>query len=132
MDSTKTLAGAEWNHVAATLDASARLATLYINGEVSAQNTTVTFRPKDIVVTGTNYLGRSHYLADSTYRGLLDDFRIYSRALSASEVLSLAKVAATYQFDGTAGRSDLNADGVVDGKDFAMLAHSWMTQRLWP
>jgi len=132
VDSTKTLTGAEWNHVAATLDASARLATLYINGEVSAQNTSVTFRPKDIGVTKTNYLGRSHYLADFTYRGLLDDFRIYSRALIASEVLSLGKVAAAYEFDGTAGRADLNVDGTVNGKDFATLAHSWMTRQLWP
>src|SRR4029078_12218403 len=40
--------------------------------------------------TTQNYLGKSQY-SDPGLQGSIDDFRIYSRALSASEVLALAK-----------------------------------------
>jgi hypothetical protein len=131
-DSTLTLTGGEWNHVAATLDGSARTSTLYVNGQVGARNTNVTFIPRDLGVTLTNYLGKSHYTVDAVYRGLLDDFRLFNRALSEGEILSLAKAAATYRFEGQTGRADLNADGIVDGTDLAMLANSWKTWQEWP
>jgi hypothetical protein len=131
-DSAVRLEGGEWNHVAATLDATASIGTLYINGEVTAQNMGVTFRPRAMGVTLTNYLGKSHYAADAPYRGALDDFRVYNRALTTPEIQWLGKTVAFYQFDGHAGRCDLNGDGVVDGRDFAVLAGSWMTERLWP
>jgi hypothetical protein len=131
-DSVERLTGAEWNHVVATLDASTSIGALYINGRLVAQNGGMTFRPRDLGVTLTNYLGKSHSEADAPYRGSLDDFRIYNRALTLPEIMWLARASATYRFEGNVGRCDLNTDGVIDGRDFAILAGSWMTEQLWP
>ena len=40
--------------------------------------------------TGLSYLGRSQYANDPFLAGQLDDFRVYSRALSATEIRALA------------------------------------------
>ncbi len=39
--------------------------------------------------TSANVIGKSHWSADPTFNGMVDDFRIYDKALSHSEVLSL-------------------------------------------
>jgi len=49
----------------------------------------VTIKPSSLGSTANNYLGKSQY-ADPYFNGLLDEFRIYSVALSVSEI------AATY------------------------------------
>jgi hypothetical protein len=50
-----------------------------------------TILPKDMGNTTQNWLGRSQYYpADAHFTGSLDEFRIYNRALSASEVRYLA------------------------------------------
>ena len=41
-------------------------------------------------MTNQNWLGRSQWTADAFFTGVLDDFRIYNRALSESEVRYLA------------------------------------------
>jgi hypothetical protein len=46
--------------------------------------------PKDMGVTNQNWLGRSQYTTDPFFGGSIDEFRIYSRALSESEVRYLA------------------------------------------
>ena len=40
-------------------------------------------------VTAANFLGRSVYSADKTFKGRLKDVRLYNRALSGSEVAGL-------------------------------------------
>ena len=80
----------------------------------------------------TNYLGRSHYTVDAVYRGLLDDVTIFDRALTPGEILFLTQAPAAYRFEGQAGKADLNADGIIDGGDLAILAHSWQTWQEWP
>ncbi|HSB02319.1 MAG TPA: LamG-like jellyroll fold domain-containing protein [Anaerolineales bacterium] len=39
--------------------------------------------------TTQNWIGRSEYSSDPYLNGAIDEFRIYSRALSAAEVLAL-------------------------------------------
>ncbi|MBN1312750.1 MAG: carbohydrate-binding protein, partial [Anaerolineae bacterium] len=46
--------------------------------------------PSSLGSTNQNWIGRSQYAADPYLDGQVDDFRIYNRALSASEVGSLA------------------------------------------
>jgi hypothetical protein len=41
-------------------------------------------------VTNQNWLGRSQWSADGYYQGLIDEFRIYNRALSDGEVRYVA------------------------------------------
>lgn len=76
-----------WTHVAVTL--SGNYGTLYINGVAVGSNTGMTFRPSGMGSTTQNYLGRSQY-PDPHYDGALDDFRIYTSALSAGEIGILA------------------------------------------
>ena len=82
-----------WTHIAITL--SGNTATLYINGVVVGTNTNMTLRPSSLGSTTQNYIGKSQYSWDPTFKGAVDDFRIYERALSASEVGTLANVAPT-------------------------------------
>jgi DUF1680 family protein len=98
-----------WTHVAVTLAGST--ATLYVNGTAVASNANVTFTPSSLGATGNNWIGRSQY-GDPDLNGDVDEFQIYSRALSAAEVQSLTASAggspgggdiAWYRFDETSG-----------------------------
>ena len=77
-----------WTHLAVRFSGST--ATLYINGVASGTNNAITFKPSDMGATTQNYLGRSQASGDPYFNGSLDDFRIYSRALSTDEITLLA------------------------------------------
>jgi fibronectin type 3 domain-containing protein/regulation of enolase protein 1 (concanavalin A-like superfamily) len=79
-----------WVHLAVTQ--SANTARLYINGALVSTNTALNIRPSQLTPTGTttgtslNYLGKSQFSADPVFNGSIDEFRIYKRALSDSEI----------------------------------------------
>jgi regulation of enolase protein 1 (concanavalin A-like superfamily) len=84
--------GAGWHHLAVVINAASMTLQLYQDGSLVDTNTT-TLLPKDLGTTTQNWLGRSQFAEsnnDPFYGGLIDDFRIYSRALSESEVRYLA------------------------------------------
>ena len=54
-----------------------------------ATNST-TYLPKDLGKTTQNWLGRSQFTADGYFGGMLDEVRIYNRALTTGEVRYLA------------------------------------------
>jgi len=72
-----------WTHFAITQ--SGNTCSMYINGALVASNTGVTIKPSTIGSTTQNYLGKSQY-NDPMFRGSIDGFKIYSRALSATEI----------------------------------------------
>lgn len=77
-----------WIHFVLTW--SANQVKVYLDGKLIAQAVThggVT--PTDLGNTGQNYLGRSQFSTDPYFNGLLDEFRIYNRVLSASDVAQL-------------------------------------------
>ncbi len=78
-----------WHHVAVTIDGTAKNIKMYLDGLVVADSTT-TVLPKDLGNTTQNWLGRSQFTADAYYQGLIDEFKIFNRALSEGEVRSLA------------------------------------------
>lgn len=80
-----------WKHVAVTLNGSTGI--LYVDGREVGRNTSLTLNPSSLGQTKNNYIGKSQY-PDPHLNGLVDDFRIYSRALSAAEVLNLANTTA--------------------------------------
>jgi GH43 family beta-xylosidase len=86
INGTSALPTGTWSHVAVTK--SGNTGTLYVNGVQVGQNTNMTLSPSSLGNTTNNWIGRSQY-ADPFLDGQVDEFRIYSRALSASEVLSL-------------------------------------------
>jgi hypothetical protein len=78
-----------WHHIAVTIESATMTAKLFLDGEIVADSS-VAVLPKDLGVTTQNWLARSQFTADAYYMGSLDEFRIYSRALSAAEVRYLA------------------------------------------
>jgi hypothetical protein len=73
-----------WQHVAVTL--APNTCTLYVNGALVGQSTTVTLTPSSLGATTQRWLGRSEFAADPYLNGLLDNFRVYSRALTGAEI----------------------------------------------
>jgi hypothetical protein len=86
INGTAALPTGVWKHVAITK--SGNTGTLYVDGVQVGQNTSLTLSPSSLGNTTNNWLGRSQY-ADPFLDGQIDEFRIYNRALSAAEVLSL-------------------------------------------
>ncbi|HTN19723.1 MAG TPA: LamG-like jellyroll fold domain-containing protein [Pelobium sp.] len=86
---TYTLPLNTWTHFAITQAGST--CTLYINGTAVASNTGVTIKPSTIGSTNLNYLGKSQW-NDPLFKGSIDEFKIYSRALSATEIAETAKL----------------------------------------
>jgi hypothetical protein len=76
-----------WQHVVVTL--SGPIGTVYVNGVRVAQNTTMVLNPTSLGATTQNWLGRSQFTMDPYLNARIDQFRIYNRALSASEVQQL-------------------------------------------
>ncbi|MEO6475629.1 TIM-barrel domain-containing protein [Luteolibacter sp.] len=77
-----------WTHVAVTL--SENLGILYVNGLEVGRNESMSLKPLDLGASTQNWIGRSQSSSDPYLNGRVDDFRIYSGALPAADVLSLA------------------------------------------
>jgi hypothetical protein len=72
-----------WHHLAVVFEAGSL--TLYVDA-LSAGIDTTSIYPQNLGVTTNNWLGESQWDGDDLFDGLLDEFRIYSRALSAGEI----------------------------------------------
>ncbi len=75
-----------WSHVAVTLNAAGNLATFYHNGQQVGQ---VSGGSVGLTATGYYCIGSGGYWEPEDFKGLIDDCRIYSHALNATEVLQL-------------------------------------------
>ncbi len=87
IDALAAVAAGSWQHVCVTLAGTTGI--LYVNGVEVAKNAAMTLSPSSLGNTTQDWLGRSQYAVDPYLNGKVDQFRIYSRALSASEVLQL-------------------------------------------
>jgi len=76
-----------WHHLAVTLSGSTGV--LYVDGVPADTNLSMTLKPSSLGGTTQNYIGKSQW-PDPNLTGSVDDLRIYSRALSATEVGGLA------------------------------------------
>jgi hypothetical protein len=83
----KTVPTGTWEHVAVVLDASG--ARLYLNGVQVGVSTAMTMRPTSLGSTTNDWIGRSEFAVNPYLDGAIDEFRIYNRALSAAEILTL-------------------------------------------
>jgi alpha-L-fucosidase len=76
-----------WKHI--TYTQSGNTGTIYIDG-VAVKTGIINKQPKVLGATAYNYIGRSPYLADAYLKkSLLYDFRLYNRALTATDVSAL-------------------------------------------
>ncbi len=102
-------------HIAVTLKGNTGI--LYVNGAAVGTNSAMTLRPSSLGSTANNYIGRSQY-PDPYFNGAIDEFRIYSAALSSSEI------AATYTLGATQGLST-NAPAISLSATPASLTLRW-------
>jgi hypothetical protein len=84
-----------WRHVAVTIDGSQGV--VYVNGTgitgTTTTSSTLTLRPSDLGTIDYAYLGKSPWGVDPHFDGQIDEVRVYRRALSATEVQTLAQFA---------------------------------------
>ena len=89
INTTVVLSLSAWHHLAVVLpEGSPYTGLLYVDGVLAATNPAMTFHAADLGATVNNYLGRSQF-ADPYFAGLLDDFRVYRRALSAEQIAAV-------------------------------------------
>jgi hypothetical protein len=116
-----------WHHVALTYDQSASGAvSVYLDGVllVSQANTAAWSWPTNQEIE----LGRSHDPYWQTYNGNMDDFRIYSRVLTANEIATIAAPATSDTLvDNTALKVRYNFDTTGGGKSLTWPAGSLLS-----
>jgi hypothetical protein len=118
INGTGTLPLNQWSLVTVTVSGST--GTLYVDGEVVGTNAGMTIKPAAFAASTRNYVGKSQY-ADPPLNATVDDFNVYDRALSASEVAGLATGTegdgnvVHYAFDEDKGTTVVDASG--SGRD---------------
>jgi hypothetical protein len=88
MEGSEALPTGKWKHIAVVLGPSSGI--LYVDGVQVGVNTSMTLRPADLGSLPNCYIGRSQYASDPYFDGDIDEFRVYNRALSPSEIQALA------------------------------------------
>ena len=90
INTTTTLSLSTWHHLAVVLrEGAPYTGELYVNGTLAGSNTAMTLHAADLGPTANNFIGKSQF-ADPYFAGLIDDFRVYRRALSAEQINRLA------------------------------------------
>jgi hypothetical protein len=119
-----TLSDGQWHHLCVTHDRNG-YAKFYFDGLYQDQRdisgSTGSINAGYPTVIGTD--GAEGKVWAYWFIGLVDDVRIYNKALTQAEVLYLA---------GARLRLDLAEDGKIDLKDYAALADAWLDELLWP
>lgn len=107
-----------WQSVAATIERNVDGVTstmrLYLDGTLVGQKTDSATNLNDLAVHTMNYLGRSAYSGDSLYRGQMSAVRIYDKALTASEIGTIADNDASDSAAETVASIDLAAANTQD------------------
>lgn len=96
-----------WKHVTLTIDGgtpeSPGTSKLYEDGVLVATNSNITAKPSQIGepdgTSNRNFIGRSAYTADRSFKGTIRDFRIYDRALDEADAATLSAETSTAATD---------------------------------
>ncbi|GAB3396195.1 hypothetical protein GCM10027568_29850 [Humibacter soli] len=88
INATNTLPLNQWSLVTVTV--ANGTGTLYVNGNAVGTKSNMTASPSSFGASANNYIGKSQYGGDPALNATVDDFNIYDRALSATDVQTLA------------------------------------------
>jgi hypothetical protein len=124
IDTTNSVIDGVWHHLVAVYDGDTM--SMYLDGSLSAELAYTNGLTPNV---SSMYIGWDPYSSDRHFDGVMDEVRIYSRALSATEVEELytesdsaavsdleAGLVASYAFDGDASDESGNGyDGTVTG-----------------
>ena len=92
-DATGSLPTGLLAHIAVVVNGSGKLMTMYIDVGATSTASSVAMRnvaELALISDVNNWLGRSQWLNDQLFAGSFEEFRIYSRALTAAEVAASA------------------------------------------
>ncbi|MGI5176167.1 beta-L-arabinofuranosidase domain-containing protein [Dactylosporangium sp. CA-152071] len=118
----------QWVHIAVTL--SGKTGTLYVNAQPAGTNANMTLNPSNLGNPGNRWIGRSQY-GDPFLDAAIDEFHIFDRALSQTELLSMLDSPAGstgggniawYKFDEADGTA--LKDSSPNGRDAGIVAAS--------
>jgi len=87
VNTAQPLPTGRWVHVAVTLRGT--VGTIYVDGSATGSADGILLAPWQLGATPQNWLGRSQYGTDPGFNGRMQDLRIYSGAMSASEIAAL-------------------------------------------
>jgi len=138
---TTDLRDNQWHHVAAVLtddgSPNANEIELYVDG-VREVLSASDGEPINTAADGVLRIGESPWHT-RPFTGLIDDLRVYSRAISQAELANLAGVAVgstlhqpLLPLQTTTAILDLDGNERIDFADFAALADQWLHEQLWP
>jgi hypothetical protein len=134
VSSATNLPNGVWQHVVMTFDGTTM--TIYRDGVAAVSGGfvlgTATAAP---VIIGASAKAADTSLYSFMFNGMLDDIRIYNYGMSKTEVADLYKaVEPTVKLciQEYLSNYDINKDCIVDFKDFAGLASSWLSCGLYP
>jgi hypothetical protein len=128
-----------WHHVVGMRDGTTL--RIYVDGLLGGTNTLSagynlagTSQHNAYVGVITNYVNSSLY---KSFNGLIDDVRVYSRALSPAEVAYLAAKGASELYIPLISPAELYSSEPpksrkVDLRDYAILADTWLEDLFWP
>ncbi|WEA00040.1 cellulose binding domain-containing protein [Mucilaginibacter sp. SJ] len=111
-----------WTYLAVTR--AGNTTTLYVNGTSVASSTNITIKPSALGSTTQNYLGKSQF-ADPMFKGSIDNFKIYGRALSSTEIAADVLGDQTITFASIDGKTFGDADFVPPATASSGLAVSY-------
>jgi arabinoxylan arabinofuranohydrolase len=138
LDGSSAMPVGSWQHITVTRSGSTGI--LYINGQEVDRNTGMTLNPADLGNTTNNFIGRSQWSNDPYLNGEVDDFVIYNRAISASEVSALSSTPPDGTPEPTAvstpvptdtpkpagSLGDVNGSGAIDIVDALLIAQYYV------
>ncbi len=115
----------DWHHLAATYDGT----TIRWYGDGRYINSYERSGANALNTEDTVHMGRRGDTgeAGNFFPGKVDDVKIWNRALTGPEIAWLAGYTSVLSIP-----ADLRQDNVINFKDFAVLADSWLEQLLWP
>ena len=113
-----------WYHVVGVYSQGNYIRT-YVNGILDRELATTAVLGSS---TGTLKIGCEPFTTSgSLFSGLIDEVQVYKTVLSAGQVAWVAGYTSPLSIP-----ADLRQDNVINFKDFAVLADSWLEEVLWP